>query len=144
MPIWPSDIYLGAQMTILGAEVTWIRLTLPHFCVCPKPGLFAFFFFFVFNDLRWEVVVYFVDIGGKMTINTQCSREAANTSFIVFGLTRSGQYQCYSLWFDTTRAQTHDLPHSRQVFVLFNTCTWIWMKYLPLDIKQQSINHPSL
>jgi hypothetical protein len=25
---------------------------------------------------------------------------------------------------DTTRTKTHDLPHSRQVFVLFNTCTW--------------------
>ena len=81
MPIWPSDIYLGAQMT-------WIRLTPPHFCVCPKLGLFAFLFF-VFNDLRWEVV-YFVDIGGKMTINTQCSKEAGNISFIVFGLTRPG------------------------------------------------------
>ena len=92
MPIWPSDIYLGAQMNILGAEmteVTWICLTPPHFCVCPKLGLFAFLFF-VFNDLRWEVVVYFVDIGGKMTINTQCSRESANISFIVFGLTRPG------------------------------------------------------
>jgi hypothetical protein len=59
LPIWPSDIYLGAQMNILGAEmteVTWICLTPPHFCVCPKLGLFAFLFF-VFNDLRWEVVV---------------------------------------------------------------------------------------
>jgi len=59
-----NNIYLETEMTILGAEVTWIRLTPPHVCVCPKPGLFAFLFF-VFNDLRWEVVVYFVDIGGK-------------------------------------------------------------------------------
>jgi len=52
-----------------------------------------------------------------MTINTQCSREAANTSFIVFG-------------FYPIRAQTYDLPHSRRVFVLFNTYTILLTNYL--------------
>ena len=39
-----------------------------HFCSCPKPGpefqnLYALVFF-MFNVLRWEVNVHFVDIGG--------------------------------------------------------------------------------
>jgi hypothetical protein len=83
--IWPSDIYLGAQMTILGAELTWICLTPLHFCVCPKPGLFAFLFFCV----QWLLFILLILVK-KMTINTQCSREAVNTSVIVFGLTRPG------------------------------------------------------
>ena len=41
------------------------QFIMPHFCVCPKPWLgfpmMYVIFFFVFNDLRWEVVV---DIGG--------------------------------------------------------------------------------
>ena len=27
---------------------------------------------------------------------------------------RSSKYQFYNLWYDTTAAQTHDLPHMRQ------------------------------
>jgi hypothetical protein len=58
-------------------------LTLPHFCACPMlyvmvfklrggcsfcwywwPPLFKLFFFFAFSELRWEVIVHFVAIGG--------------------------------------------------------------------------------
>jgi hypothetical protein len=43
-------------------------LTLPHFCACPKPGpgdpIPYAGVFFMFTDLRWKVVVCFVDIGG--------------------------------------------------------------------------------
>ena len=46
-------------------------LSLVQFCSCPKPRFgfplaYVFFLFFLFNDLRWEVVVCFcfVDIGG--------------------------------------------------------------------------------
>ena len=44
-----------------------IHLTLPQFCACLKPEprnpLSYVFVFFVFNTLRWEIVVCFVDIG---------------------------------------------------------------------------------
>ena len=41
-------------------------LTPPHFRTCLKPGLqlHMLWCFFMFNDLRWEVIVHFVDIGG--------------------------------------------------------------------------------
>jgi hypothetical protein len=37
-----------------------------------------------------HVHVHLLILVEKMTINTQCSREAGNISFIVFGLTRPG------------------------------------------------------
>ena len=40
----------------------------PHFCACPKQGsgfsTSHVMVFFMFNDLRWEVIVRFIDIGG--------------------------------------------------------------------------------
>jgi hypothetical protein len=43
-------------------------LTLPQFCVCPKPGFLTSYnklsTFIMFNGLRREVVFCFVDIGG--------------------------------------------------------------------------------
>ena len=45
-------------------------LTPPHICACPKTGpgfstpYVMVFFFWVFSELTWEVIVRFVDIGG--------------------------------------------------------------------------------
>ena len=43
-------------------------LTQTHFCVCPEPALgFPMSYvmvFFMFNELRWDMIVHFVDIGG--------------------------------------------------------------------------------
>jgi len=44
----------------------------PHICTCPKtcPGFPSAYVmvFFVFNDVKWEVVVCFVDIGGIVAL----------------------------------------------------------------------------
>jgi hypothetical protein len=38
---------------------------------------------------------------------------------------RSGEYQFYSVWFDKTMFQTHNLPHSRQAHKsLHHRCGW--------------------
>ena len=46
-------------------------LTLPHLCACPKlrPRFPASYVMgvFVFNELRWELIICFVDIGGMLT-----------------------------------------------------------------------------
>ena len=44
-------------------------LILPCFCACPKPRpgfpmSYVMVFLFVFNGLRWETIVHFVNIGG--------------------------------------------------------------------------------
>jgi hypothetical protein len=49
--------------------ITLTGLTQPYFGACPNQDLdFQHFicvmFFFMFNDLRWQVIVCFVDIGG--------------------------------------------------------------------------------
>lgn len=44
-----------------------IGKTPPHFCPFPKPGpgfpTSYVVIFFIFNELRWEVIVHFIDIG---------------------------------------------------------------------------------
>jgi hypothetical protein len=47
--------------------INQLKKITPHFCACSKPYVFVFF---VFNGLRLEVVVRFVDIGG--IINHSC------------------------------------------------------------------------
>ena len=50
------------------------KVNSPHCCVCPMPGLgFPTSYvvvFFMFNNLRWYVIVRFVDIGG--IVDHQC------------------------------------------------------------------------
>jgi hypothetical protein len=54
----------------LRAGIPFSSLTLPHLSTCPKAGsgfLTSYVMvFFMFNDLRWEVLVYFVDISGNL------------------------------------------------------------------------------
>ena len=50
-----------------------INWTPPHLCACPKTGngfptQYVVVFVFVFNGLRWEGVVYFVDISGLLQL----------------------------------------------------------------------------
>ena len=50
-------------------EIPITCLTPPHFCACPKvgpcyPSIYAEILLFMLNDLRREIVVSFVDIGG--------------------------------------------------------------------------------
>jgi len=49
-------------------------LTLPHFCACHKPGpgfpTSHFMVFFVFNELRWEVIVHWLILVELLTITT--------------------------------------------------------------------------
>ena len=51
-----------------------IDITPPHLCTCPKPwhGFPRSYFVvvFVFSDIRWKVIVSFVDIGG--IVDHQC------------------------------------------------------------------------
>jgi len=66
-------VYLTVHVLLLEilkserVEISSTGLTLPYFCVCPKPrpGLPITYVkvFFMFNCLRWEFVVCFVDIG---------------------------------------------------------------------------------
>ena len=55
--------------------ISYIHLTPPHFCSCPKAGpgfqMSYVVVFFMFNDLRWEVFVCFVNIGG--IVDHHCS-----------------------------------------------------------------------
>ena len=67
-----------------GAGIPLTIVTLPHFFACPKPWpgfpMSYAWFFFLFNDLRWEVIVCFVDIG--WIVDHHCS----NLIFIVIYL----------------------------------------------------------
>ena len=47
-------------------------LTLPHCCACLKVGtcfLPIYHSLFVISDLRWEVVVHFIDVGGNAEVD---------------------------------------------------------------------------
>ena len=58
----------------------------PHFCACPKPrsGFLTSYVvvFLMFNDLRLEVIVCFVDIGGIVY------RHCLNFLFIIVSLSK--------------------------------------------------------
>jgi hypothetical protein len=62
-----SVLPFGIQL-LRGVEIRLDGSTLPHFCACPKPGpglpTSYVVVFVVLNDLRWEVIIHFVDIGG--------------------------------------------------------------------------------
>ena len=53
-------------------QEVWIPLTgltLPHICACPTPGpgflmSYVMILFLMFSELRWEVIVRFVNISG--------------------------------------------------------------------------------
>ena len=51
-----------------GVWIPLTGLTLPHICACPMPGpgfLMSYVvILLMFSELRWEVIVHFVDIGG--------------------------------------------------------------------------------
>jgi hypothetical protein len=58
----PSNLTLYS----LGGKAEFVfpvtGLILPHFCACPKPGpgfptSYVMFYFFIFNDLRSEMIV---------------------------------------------------------------------------------------
>jgi hypothetical protein len=57
-----------------GCEIPLNDLTPPPFCACPKPGpgftTAYVMVFFVFSELRWVVIVHFVDIVG--IVNHHC------------------------------------------------------------------------
>ena len=52
----------------LSPQIPLTGLTLPHLCACPKPGpgfpTSYVMVFFMFNELKCEVIVHLVDIGG--------------------------------------------------------------------------------
>ena len=55
-------------------DVPLTDLTPPPLCACPKPGpgftTSSVMVFFVFSELRWEVILHFVDIVG--IVNHHC------------------------------------------------------------------------
>ena len=67
-------------------EIPLTGLTLPRFYAGPKPGpgfptsYVVVFFVYMFNELRWEVIVWFVDI--SEIVNHHC----LNIPFIKFGI----------------------------------------------------------
>jgi hypothetical protein len=50
-------------------EILYTRLLYPHLCTCFKPGLdfqrHMSCFFFMYNELKWEVIVRLVDFGAN-------------------------------------------------------------------------------
>ena len=66
---WEEDIAVGDSIIKWGrVGIPLTNLALPHFCVCPKlrprfPTSYVIVFF-MFNGMRWEVIVHLVDIGG--------------------------------------------------------------------------------
>ena len=51
-----------------GNPMNWFNL--PHFCTCFNPTSYVVFFLFMFNELRWEEIVRFVDNGGIVRSGT--------------------------------------------------------------------------
>ena len=72
--VWDPNIKSGG----LGSR--YLGLATPHICACPKPGLgflkSYYVVFFLFNELRREVIVRFVDIPSliKCFINVRENR----------------------------------------------------------------------
>jgi len=58
------------EKEVIGISLT--NLTLPHFCACAKPGsrcpMLYLVVMLMFNELRWEVIVHFVDISGIVEV----------------------------------------------------------------------------
>jgi hypothetical protein len=52
--------------------VNWFNL--PHFCTCINSTSYVMFFFLMFNELRWEEIVRFVDNGGIVRNGTDILR----------------------------------------------------------------------
>ena len=77
--IWPvlrdhlclrTILWLSLEWSLNTGLTTLTDLTQPHFCVCSKPGpgfpmayIWHGLFFVLFSEIRWEVIVRFVDIG---------------------------------------------------------------------------------
>jgi hypothetical protein len=62
-------ITVGDQIIKKGrVEIPYTSSTLPHFYACPKsgPGFKMPHVFFEYNELRWEMVIPFVDIDGTV------------------------------------------------------------------------------
>ena len=80
-------------------EFPLTSFTLPHFCVFPKLGLdfqrHMPWSFFVFRELRWEVIVRFVDIGGL--VDHHCLNFLFIT-FYHFNLIRSQDFFFFSFF----------------------------------------------
>jgi len=75
---WNYKVYFADHILLLcylekQYKIPLTGLNRSHFCVCPKPGpRFPTSYvvaFFCFHDMRWEVIVCFVDIGGHHCIN---------------------------------------------------------------------------
>ena len=62
------------EKEVIGISLT--NLTLPPFCACAKPGsgcpMLYLVVMLMFNELRWEVIVCFVDIGGIVEVRGDC------------------------------------------------------------------------
>ena len=67
-------VIITVQIQNWGEGVPLTDLTPPPFCACPKsgPGFTTSYVmvFFVFSELRWEVILHFVDIVG--IVNHHC------------------------------------------------------------------------
>ena len=67
-------VIITVQIKSWGERVPLTDLTPPPFCACPKPGpgftTSYVMVFLVFSELRWEVIVHFVDIVG--IVNHHC------------------------------------------------------------------------
>ena len=104
-----------------GVEIPVSSLTLPHFCTCPQQGpwfpMSCVMVLFVFSELRWEVIVHFVDIDG--IIDHHC----LNFLFIMISIIHN----------DTTAYQINSMK--RKLIQLWST--------IPISTKR-TISYPKI
>ena len=100
-----SFVYICICIVVGDPVISLTGLTPPYFCACPMPWIgfllnvtYRFLFFYVSNELRCEVVVCFVDIGGivdhhcYLILNNIIQRFLKNRLILYFK-TLCGRYQ---------------------------------------------------